>query len=233
MELGPLVADFKPPPHPKGISLDGKLVQLVPMEAEEHAEALFEANQLDTEGTNWAYLPHGPFADLKSYHSWVKENQGLEDPVFLAIVEKTSGRPLGIASYLRIHPAEGSIEVGHIHFSPLLQRTTSATESMFLMMQWAFEAGYRRYEWKCNALNQASRRAAQRLGFSFEGIFRQMMIVKGRNRDTAWFSAIDSEWPALKTAFERYLDEKNFDEEGKSVTSLSSLTMPLLTKKDV
>ena len=146
MELGPLVAGFTPPPHSKGISLDGKLVQLVPIEAEEHAEALFEANQLDIEGTNWAYLPYGPFADLKSYHSWVIENQGLEDPVFLAIVEKESGRPLGIASYLRIHPAEGSIEVGHIHFSPLLQRNTSATESMFLMMQWAFEAGYRRYE---------------------------------------------------------------------------------------
>ena len=133
----------------------------------------------------------------------MRENQDLEDPVFLAIVEKLSGRPLGIASYLRIHPAEGSIEVGHIHFSPLLQRTKSATESMFLMMQWAFEAGYRRYEWKCNALNLASRRAAQRLGFSFEGIFRQMMIVKGRNRDTAWFAAIDSKWHALKTAFER------------------------------
>ena len=129
----------------------------------------------------------------------------------MTIVEKESARPLGIASYLRIHPAEGSIEVGHIHFSTLLQRTTSATESMFLMMQWAFEAGYRRYEWKCNALNQASRKAAQRLGFSFEGIFRQMMIVKGRNRDTAWFAAIDSEWPALKTAFKHYLDEKNFD----------------------
>ena len=163
----------------------------------------------------------------------MRENQDLEDPVFLAIVEKESGRPLGIASYLRIHPAEGSIEVGHIHFSPLLQRTTSATESMFLMMQWAFEAGYRRYEWKCNSLNQASRRAAQRLGFSFEGIFRQMMIIKGRNRDTAWFAAIDSEWPALKTAFERYLDEKNFDKEGRPVTSLSSLTASLLHKKDV
>ena len=161
----------------------------------------------------------------------MKENQGLEDPVFLAIVEKESGRPLGIASYLRIHPAEGSIEVGHIHFSPLLQRTTSATESMFLMMQWAFEAGYRRYEWKCNALNQASRRAAQRLGFSFEGIFRQMMIVKGLNRDTAWIAIIDNEWPALKSAFERYLDEKNFDEVGRSMTSLSSLTAPLLHKK--
>ena len=135
MELGPLVADFIPPSHPKGISLDGKMVQLVPMEAEEHAEALFEANQQDTEGTSWAFLTFGPFADLKIYHSWVRENQGLEDPVFSAIVEKLSGRPLGIASYLRIHPAEGSIEVGHIHFSPLLQQTTSATESMFLMMQ--------------------------------------------------------------------------------------------------
>ena len=153
--------------------------------------------------------------------------------MFYAVRNLTSGKWEGLASFLRVQPDAGSIEVGYIVFAPQLQKTTSATEAMFLMMRWALEAGYRRYEWKCNALNKASRRAAQRLGFSFEGIFRQMMIVKGRNRDTAWFAAIDREWPALKTAFERYLDEKNFDEEGKPVTSLSSLTAPLLHKNDV
>ena len=167
MELGPLVADFKPPPHPKGISLDGKLVQLVPMEAEEHAEALFEANQLDTEGTNWAYLPYGPFADLKSYHSWVRENQDLEDPVFGPLWKRNPDAPWD--SQISADSSCRGLHRGRSNsFFTLLQRTTSATESMFLMMQWAFEAGYRRYEWKCNAPNQASRRAAQRLGFSLK-----------------------------------------------------------------
>ena len=162
----------------------------------------------------------------------MRENQDLEDPVFLAIVEKESGRPLGIASYMRIHPAERSIEVGHIHFSPLLQRTTSATESIFLMMQWAFEAGYRRYEWKCNALNLDSRRATQRLGFSFEGIFRQMMIVKGRNRDTAWFAAIDAEWVSLQIAFENWLHAENFGTGGQQKRSLSEMTEAVLVLRD-
>src|SRR5262249_42598244 len=134
------------------------------------------------------------------------------DPVFLAIVDAATGLAAGVASYLRIDPPNGSIEVGHIALSPRLQRTPAATESMYLMMNWAFSAGYRRYEWKCNALNEASRRAAMRLGLSYEGVFRQAAVVKGRNRDTAWYATIDSEWPALKQAFERWLDPANFDE---------------------
>jgi RimJ/RimL family protein N-acetyltransferase len=170
---------------------------------------------------------------LKSYHSRVSVYQGLRDPVFFAIVDKESGRSVGVASYQWIHPEEGSIEVGYIHFSPHLQRSTAATESMFLMMQWAFEAGYRRYEWKFNALNQASWRAAQRLGLSFEGIIRQMMIIKGRNCDTAWLATINTEWPALRTVFKSYFDDRNFYKKGQPINSLTSLTSPLLYKVDV
>jgi RimJ/RimL family protein N-acetyltransferase len=136
----------------------------------------------------------------------------------------------GVASFLRIDPGHGSIEVGHINFSPLLQRTPAATEAMFLMMEHAFERGYRRYEWKCNALNAASRRAAQRLGLSFEGVFRQAGVVKGCNRDTAWYAAIDREWPALRDAFRRWLDPANFDAQGQQRTSLAELTAPILVR---
>jgi hypothetical protein len=137
----------------------------------------------------------------------------------------------GVASYLRISPSAGAIEVGHIHFSPLLQNTPAATEAMFLMMRRVFELGYRRYEWKCDALNAPSRRAAQRLGFSFEGVFRQAIVVKGRSRDTAWYACIDREWPSLREAFERWLDPSNFDEEGRQRVSLSSLTDPILVAR--
>jgi RimJ/RimL family protein N-acetyltransferase len=137
-----------------------------------------------------------------------------------------------VASYLRIAPEAGSIEVGHINLSPELQRTRAATDAMFLMMDWAFEAGYRRYEWKCNALNLGSRRAAERLGFSFEGVFRQAAVIKGRNRDTAWFAAIDSEWPMLKAAFDRWLDPDNFDSDGSQKIALSDLTEPVLVARD-
>jgi RimJ/RimL family protein N-acetyltransferase len=137
-----------------------------------------------------------------------------------------------VASFLRINPNDGSIEVGHINYSPLLQRTKEGTEAMFLMMKWAFESGYRRYEWKCNALNLASRKAAQRLGLSYEGVFRQMSISKGRNRNTAWFAAIDNEWLALKRCFETYLSADNFDENKQPIISLSALTKPILYKKD-
>jgi RimJ/RimL family protein N-acetyltransferase len=137
----------------------------------------------------------------------------------------------GVSSYLRISPSAGAIEVGHIHFSPLLQHTPAATEAMFLMMRRVFELGYRRYEWKCDALNAPSRRAAQRLGFSFEGVFRQAIVVKGRNRDTAWYACIDGEWPALREAYERWLDPANFDEQGRQRLSLSSLTAPILVAR--
>ncbi|BAP89614.1 putative Acyl-CoA N-acyltransferase [Burkholderiales bacterium GJ-E10] len=146
------------------------------------------------------------------------------DPLLFAIVDNATERALGVAGYLRITPNAGTIEIGHLHFSPLLQRTAMATEALFLMMREAFALGYRRLEWKCNSLNQPSRRAAQRLGFRFEGIFRQAAVVKGRNRDTAWFSIIDGEWPALHAAIERWLAPENFDRDGRQRVSLTSLT---------
>jgi len=152
------------------------------------------------------------------------EQRRRNDPQFHTIVDLSTQRAAGVASYLRIDPAAGSIEVGHINYSPRLQRTVASTEAMYLMMRRAFELGYRRYEWKCNALNAPSRAAAQRLGFSYEGVFRQATVVKGRNRDTAWYAMIDREWPAIDRAFQRWLDPSNFDEVGRQRTSLGDLT---------
>jgi len=147
-----------------------------------------------------------------------------EDPLFHAIIDVKAGKAVGVASYLRIEPSVGVIEVCHIHYSPLIQKTPAATEAMYLMMKRVFdELGYRRYEWKCDALNEGSRKAARRLGFTFEGVFRQATIYKGRNRDTAWFSVIDKEWPTLKNAFENWLKPANFDVEDRQKTSLGAL----------
>ena len=232
MKQGEIVSKYKTPPHPKGISLEGDLVFLRPLKASQFAEELFKANSIDKKGLNWAYLPYGPFETLGEYAQWIESFESGDDPVFFAIVSKKRNQAIGIASYLRINPAVGSIEVGHINFSPLLQRTTEATESMYLMMKWAFDNGYRRYEWKCNALNLKSRNAAQRLGFSYEGVFRQMTIVKGRNRDTAWFAMIDKEWERIEECFKEYLADSNFDKENHPIISLSTLTKPILFKLD-
>ena len=230
MKKGEVLEGFKVPPHPKGISLDGKFVSLKPLIASEFAEELFMANALDKEGINWIYLPYGPFESISHYIDWMELFEKYDDPVFFAIISKKLKKAIGIASYLRINPNDGLIEVGHITYSPLLQRTTEGTEAMFLMMQWAFDNGYRRYEWKCNALNLRSRKAAQRLGFSYEGVFRQMTISKGRNRDTAWFAMIDKDWEVIKKCFNQFFSDINFDD--KSKYSLSSLTKPLLYKVD-
>ena len=230
MKKGEVVSGFKVPPHPKGISIEGKLVSIKPLIANEFAEELFMANALDKEGINWEYLPYGPFENLSDYIDWIQSFEEHNDPVFFAIISKKLKKAIGIASYLRINPNDGLIEVGHINYSPLLQRTTEGTEAMFLMMQWAFDNGYRRYEWKCNALNMRSRKAAQRLGFSYEGVFRQMTISKGRNRDTAWFAIIDKDWQVIQKCFHQFLSDINLDE--KSKYSLSSLTKPLLYKVD-
>ena len=167
---------------------------------------------------------NGPFATLPEYLEWLVPKQSSQDPMFFAVVDQATGRATGLASYLRIDPPNGVIEVGHIAYSPLLQRTPAATETMYLMMRNAFELGYRRYEWKCHALNGPSRAAAVRLGFTFEGVFRQAIIIKGRNRDTAWYSIIDSEWPALDRAFQQWLAPENFDADGGQRVSLSQLT---------
>jgi RimJ/RimL family protein N-acetyltransferase len=209
-------------------ALDGVYCRVEPLSADRHALPLFEANRKDAEGRNWTYLPYGPFPALEDYRVWVEQSARDQETLFYAIVDKTVGHATGVASYLRLNPPHGSIEVGHLNFSPLLQGKRAATEAMILMMANAFALGYRRYEWKCDSLNAPSRRAAQRLGFSFEGVFRQDRVVKGRNRDTAWYSIIDQEWPALKEVFARWLDPKNFEENGRQKTSLSKLTAPLL-----
>ena len=232
MKQSEIVSKFKAPPHPKGITIEGDLVVLKPLVASQFAKELFMSNSIDNKGLNWAYLPYGPFESLEDYAEWIESLEGGDDPVFFAIVSKELNQAIGIASYLRINPTVGSIEVGHINFSPLLQRTTEATESMYLMMKWVFDNGYRRYEWKCNALNLKSRNAAQRLGFSYEGVFRQMTIVKGRNRDTAWFGMIDKEWTSIESCFLEYLSDSNFDKDNKPKTSLSSLTKTILYKVD-
>ena len=232
MKRGNIVDNFIAPPHPKGVVLDGVNVRLEPLKSDLHVNDLFEANSIDEEGLNWIYLPYGPFETVQSFSKWFKEQESNDDPTFFAIIRKTDEKAVGVASYLRINPNEGSIEVGHINYSPLLQRTKEGTEAMYLMMKWVFENGYRRYEWKCDALNLKSRNAAQRLGFSYEGIFRQMMITKGRNRNTAWFAAIDKEWKTLSQFFVKYLSEENFTDDDKPKTSLSSLTKPSLYKKD-
>lgn len=221
--LGFLVNDWQPPPLPTKEVLKGDFCSLEPLEIK-HAESLFASFNLDTEGRNWTYLPYGPFDSLASLSSWIEKDCLGSDPLFFAIIERTSGKAVGITSYLRITPNSGSIEVGHINYSPLLQRTPAATEAMYLMMSKAFELGYRRYEWKCDTLNAPSRATAQRLGFSFEGIFRQATVVKGRNRDTSWYAITDSDWLELKKVYLQWLSPANFNELGNQKSRLSDLT---------
>jgi RimJ/RimL family protein N-acetyltransferase len=211
-------------PRPPRSPMEGRFCWVEPIDPARHAADLHAANLLDKEGRNWTYLPYGPFARLEEYRDWLElENVG-DDPLRHAIIERWSGRALGVASYMRIDPKAGVIEVGGINYSPPLQRTPAATEAMYLMMRRVFdELGYRRYEWKCDSLNAPSRAAAQRLGFRYEGMFRQATVYKARNRDTCWFSILDNEWPELKPAFERWLDPDNFDKSGRQRQSLSCL----------
>ena len=227
-EVGLLVPNWTPPRFPPYESMEGRLCCVAPVVPDRDAASLYEANCLDKEGRMWTYLPYGPFASFELYRSWLRVSVLTADPQFYVIFDNSTHQAVGIAAYLRIDPKNGSIEVGHLNFSPLLQKTPIATEAMYLMMKRAFELGYRRYEWKCNALNKASRRAAQRLGLSYEGVFRQATVSKGRNRDTAWYAAIDEEWSELKVAFEQWLAASNFDEQGQQKVSLSSLTAPIV-----
>lgn len=226
--IGAPVPDWTPPPAPSRMTMEGRYCRLEPL-AVDHAPTLYEAHARDTDGRMWTYVPNGPYARMDEYRDWIWEAAASSDPLHFTVV--TDQGPVGTASYLRIAPGAGSIEVGYITYSPLLQRTRAATETMYLMMRWAFEAGYRRYEWKCNALNMPSRRAAQRLGLSYEGVFRQALVVKGRNRDTAWYAAIDSEWPAIRAAMETWLAPENFDADGRQAQALSDLTAGILVAR--
>jgi len=226
--VGFAVHDWRVPDPPSRQPMVGRTCRLEVLDPERHARDLYEANTQDRDNRIWLYLGYGPFESLDGYRNWVDGVSGASDPLFHAVIDTATDKAVGVASYLRITPASGTIEVGHINYSPHLQRTPAATEAMYLMMKRAFEGGYRRYEWKCDALNARSRAAARRLGLSYEGVFRQAMVYKGRNRDTAWYAAIDSEWPALERAFTRWLDPSNFDAEGRQRERLADLTLPIL-----
>ena len=222
--VGRSVPGWTARPAPPRQAMEGRFCRLEPLDPERHARELFDANSLDREGRNWTYLFVGPFGDFASYRAWLEQVARSDDPLFHTIIDRASGKAVGVATFMRIDRANGVIEVGNINFSPLLQRRPAATEAMFLMMRRVFdELGYRRYEWKCDGLNAPSRAAALRLGFTYEGLFRQAVIYKGRNRNTAWFSIIDTEWPALKQAYEAWLAPDNFDAAGVQQRALGDL----------
>ena len=209
---------------PPRTPMAGRFCRVEPLDPGRHAADLFAANSLDADGRNWTYLFQEPFASLESYRAWLEQVAKADDPLFHAIIDVKTGKAVGVATFMRIDRAMGVIEVGNINYSPLLQRTPAATEAMFLMMARVFdELGYRRYEWKCDSLNAPSRAAALRLGFQYEGLFRQAVVTKGRNRDTAWFSIVDGEWPVLKRAYEEWLAPENFDAQGRQRRRLSEL----------
>jgi len=221
------LTQWSPPPLPPHRTVEGRYCRVEPLVANQHAMGLYNANTTDS-GSMWTYLPYGPFEGYGDYREWLDSVEASSDPLFYAIVENRTDQASGIASYLRIDQKNGAVEVGHIAYAPRLRRTPAATEAMFLMMKEVFAMGYRRYEWKCDALNAPSRAAAQRLGFSYEGIFRQAVIYKGRNRDTAWYALTDQDWPAVRDAFVQWLDPNNFNEQGQQQVALSTLTGPLL-----
>lgn len=228
--FGEPLSGWSPPPPPGPEVMEGRYVRLERLDADRHAGDLHDAFFADP--AIWDYMAYGPFASAAVYYRWVREAAAGADPFFYAIRDLGTGHAGGVASYLRIAPASGSIEVGSITLAPVLQRSAAATEAMFLMMQWAFCAGYRRYEWKCDALNIPSRRAAERLGFSYEGTFRQATVYRNRNRDTAWFAVIDKDWPALREAHEAWLSPTNFDANGRQRERLSDLTRLVRVSSD-
>lgn len=230
--IGPALPQWVCPLSPPRVAFEGQWCRLEPLDPERHGRELFGAHAGDVDARRWTYLPYGPFDTEASYLSWLRSVSAQTDPLFFSIVPRRTGHAAGLASYLRISPSSGSIEVGHLNYSAELQQTPAATEAMYLMMKAAFTLGYRRYEWKCDALHQRSRAAALRLGFAFEGVFRQALVYKGRSRDTAWFSIIDSEWPVLRQALEAWLAPANFDSEGMQKRRLFAFTGALATLRN-
>lgn len=223
--IGFPVDGWTPRQRPPLAAMQGRFCRVEPLDADKHCAQLFDAYSADRDGRMWTYLPWGPYDSFDKFLAATKTGLKREHFITYAVIDAASNKTVGIASYLNINLTAGSIEVGGITYSPALQRRPAGTEAMFLMMRRAFDdLGYRRYEWKCNALNTASRAAAERYGFRFEGIFRQADVIKGRNRDTAWFSITDREWPRIKGAFERWLDPTNFTADGEQRESLSALT---------
>jgi RimJ/RimL family protein N-acetyltransferase len=217
------IVDPKPPgSRPDRRPLHGRFMLLVPVSALEHGRDLYDSfHDADPHGHVWTYMPYGPWENFEVFEAWLKEREASRDPWFYAFVRRDTGKACGMGAFMRCDAPNGVIEIGHIWMSPGLQRTREATESIFLMIRHCFDdLGVRRLEWKCAALNAPSRAAAERFGFSFEGIFRQHLIVKGRNRDTAWFAMLDKDWPRIHAAFEAWLKPGNFDARGHQKAKL-------------
>lgn len=224
--IGAALPDWQPPPAPQHAALEGRWSRLEPLAPERHAGPVFDAHAEAPDGRAWTYMGYGPFASARDYEEWMSAACSGSDALFFAIYDKDARRWAGVASFLRIQPALGSIEVGHVSYAPCLQRTRAGSEAMYLLMRHAFELGYRRYEWKCDALNAASRAAALRYGFRFEGVFRQSMVYKGRNRDTAWYALLDGEFEGVRERFEAWLAPENFDAHGRQRTPLTAAQDP-------
>lgn len=220
--IGDALPDWQPRPYPQRVVLEGQYCRLEPLSLQ-HADALFAAHQQAADTRNWTWLLREPEGSVEEYRQWIAGVASLQDPLHFAVIDMRTQQPVGSLALMRIDPNHGVMEVGHVHFSPLLSRTPASTEAQWLLMRYAFETlGYRRYEWKCNSFNEPSRRAALRLGFQFEGRFRQALVIKGHNRDTDWFSIIDGEWPALDRAFQAWLAADNFTADGKQRQSLEA-----------
>jgi RimJ/RimL family protein N-acetyltransferase len=224
--VGDALPDWQPRPWPQRQTLQGRLCRLEPL-AVQHADALFSAYRLAPDTRAWTWLPGEPENNVAEFSAWIASISELNDPLHFAVIDEHSGLPVGSLALMRIDAKNGVVEVGHVHFSPLLSRKAMATEAQWLLMRYVFETlGYRRYEWKCNSLNEPSQRAARRLGFQFEGRFRQAMVVKGHNRDTDWFSIVDGEWPQIDSAMRQWLAASNFDADGQQCRTLESLRNP-------
>ncbi len=226
--VGPGVPKWSIRSLPESVALQGVFCRLEPLSANLHASELYEAYATAPDGRDWTYMFAGPFRDEGEYRRYAEQAAQASDPKHFAVIDVARGQAVGTLALMRIKPAHGVIEVGHVAFSPLLKQKPAATEAQFLLMQYVFEKlGYRRYEWKCDSLNAPSRRAAERLGFTFEGIFRQAVVYKGRNRDTAWFAITDKEWPLMKQAFQAWLSQSNFDGRRAQRRSLAEIRRSL------
>ncbi|MFI9629915.1 GNAT family N-acetyltransferase [Streptomyces sp. NPDC052042] len=220
--IGHPLPDWTVRPVPARVTLEGRFCRVVPLDADRHADDLHSAYALAADGRDWTYMTASAFETLADYRSYVTTTTQVDDPLQYAVVDVRTGKAVGTLALMHQDPSNGVVEVGSVAFSPLLKQTQISTEAQFLLLSYVFdELGYRRYEWKCDSLNAPSRKAALRLGFTFEGIFRQAVVYKGRSRDTAWYSVIDSEWPHVGKALREWLSPDNFDVEGRQKRSLS------------
>lgn len=216
------LAQWQAREKPQRRKFEGKFVAVEPLNAEKHGDDLFEASTVADADGRFQWLSEYPPLSRAEFNAWLLAKEKSEDPLFFAVINKKSGKAAGRQTLMRIDPENGVVEIGNIYWGPLIARTAAATEAQYLFMQYIFdELGYRRYEWKCNNENIPSRKAAERFGFKFEGVFRQHLIVKGKNRDTAWFSIIDKEWPSLKLGYQQWLSDENFDQNGQQIKKLN------------